>query len=402
MKILKEIKPTEYEKKKALTKITAFLNTLDFKDAKVELAGSFAKDTWLKNNFDVDVFVKFPLKYKDKDISKLLQNRLKKAKVVHGSRDYFQIKRKKYIYEFIPVLDIKNAKDAKNITDVSPLHAHWVKKHNHVADQIRLSKKFCKANGVYGAESHIRGFSGYVLEILTIHYGTFMDLVTNARDWKEGEVIDIEKHYKNKKEVLAKLNKDKHSPLIIIDPVDNSRNAAASLNKEKIEKFIDLCKKFMRNPSDEFFKDKKVDVKGLKVKSNGNKFVMFKVKVLQGKKDVVGSKALKVFAYLGKKISEEGFSVVDSDWDFDNGLLWYYVKSEVLSEFKKHYGPPVKSEKHLELFKKKWKGYTFHNDGLRVFVRVKRKNRDIKSLVKTLTKSSYVKENLKGIKFRIY
>lgn len=403
MKILKEIKPTEYEKKKALTKINAFLKTLDFKDAKLELGGSFAKDTWLKNNFDVDVFVRFPYeKYKNKDISKLLQNRLKKAKVIHGSRDYFQIKKKKYIYEFIPVLDIKKAKEAKNITDVSPLHAEWVKKHNDVSDQIRLSKKFCKANGVYGAESHIRGFSGYVLEILTIYYGTFMDLITNAREWKEGEVIDVAKLYSNKKEALSKINKDKHSPLIIIDPVDKNRNAAASLNKEKFEKFIDLCKKFMRNPSDEFFKDKKIDIKGLRVKANGNKFLMFKFKALQGKKDVVGSKALKVFAYLNKKISEEGFSILDSDWDFDNRLFWYYIKNEVLSEYKKHYGPPIEDKKHLELFKKKWESHDFYNEDSRIFVRVKRKHRDLKSLVKKLVKTNYVKENLKGIKFRIY
>lgn len=403
MKILKEIAPTDFEKKKAFTKINSFLKTFDLKDAKLELGGSFAKDTWLKNNFDVDVFVRFPYeKYKDKDISKILQNRLKKVKVVHGSRDYFQIKKKKYIYEFIPVLDIKNSKDAVNITDVSPLHTKWVKKHNNISDQIRLSKKFCKANGLYGAESHIKGFSGYVLEILTIYYGSFMDLVKHAREWKEGGIIDAEKLYKDRNEVLEKLNKDKLSPLIVIDPVDKKRNAAAVLSKDKFFGFIELCNKFMRNPSDEFFRDKKLDIKTLKIKRDNDKLIIFKFKLLNGKRDVVGNKVLKVFAYFAKKFQEEGFKVIERDLSFDNKLMWYYIKNEVLSESKKHYGPPVEAKKHLELFRKKWEGHTLYKDGLRVFVEIKRNHRTIKSLVKTLIKSKYVKENLKGIKFRIY
>ncbi|MBL7148199.1 MAG: CCA tRNA nucleotidyltransferase [Nanoarchaeota archaeon] len=403
MKILKEITPTEFEKKKAFSKINSFLSNLNFRDAKLELGGSFAKDTWLKNNFDVDVFVRFPYdKYKTKDISKILQNRLKKAKVVHGSRDYFQIKKKKFIYEFIPVLDIKHAKDAKNITDVSPLHMIWVKKHEGYSNQIRLAKKFCKANGLYGAESHIRGFSGYVLEVLIIYYKSFMDFVKAACDWKEGDVIDVEKHYLNNKDVLEKLNKDKYSPLVVIDPVDKNRNAAASLSKEKFEKFIGLCRKFMRNPSDEFFKDKKIDIKELKLKSNGNKFVLFNIKLLQGKRDIVGGKVLKVFAYIGKKIQEADFKLIDSNWNFESKLLWYYVKNEHLSEYKKHYGPPIKEEKHLELFKKKWKGYELYDDSTRVFVRVKRKYKEIKGFIKELVKNDYIKENVKGIRFRVY
>lgn len=403
MKILKEIAPTEFDKKKALTKINSFINGLNLKDLKLELGGSFAKDTWLKNNFDVDIFVRFPYeKYKDKDISMILQNRLKKAKVVHGSRDYFQIKKKKFVYELIPVLDIKDAKDAVNITDVSPLHALWVKKYNEYSDQIRLIKKFCKANGFYGAESHMRGFSGYVLEILTIYHKTFLDLIKSACDWNKGHVIDVEKHYSNKKDALLNLNKDKLSPLVIIDPVDKNRNAAAVLSEEKFERFVELCRKFMRNPSDEFFKDKKVDIKGLRLKANGNKLVLFKVKLLNGKKDVVGSKVLKVFAYINKRIKEEGFELVDCDWSFENRLLWYYVKDEILSEYKKHYGPPVKEEKHLELFKKKWKGYEFYDDGARVFVRVKRKYRDLKGFFKNLVKDPYIKENVKGLRFRVY
>ncbi len=57
---------------------------------------------------------------------------------MHGSRDYFQIKEKGFTFEVVPILKIKDAKEAMNITDVSPLHAAWVKKHKKFADDIAL------------------------------------------------------------------------------------------------------------------------------------------------------------------------------------------------------------------------------------------------------------------------
>ena len=39
------------------------------------------------------------------------------------------MKGKQFTFEIIPILDIRKSEQAKNITDVSPLHAIWVKKH---------------------------------------------------------------------------------------------------------------------------------------------------------------------------------------------------------------------------------------------------------------------------------
>ena len=162
MKILKEIKPSKQEIEKTADLIHSVLKKIKIQDAKLELGGSYAKDTFLSGNYDIDVFVRFPYaKYKNKDISKILINNIKqRKKVVHGSRDYVQIIKGRYVFEFIPVLNIKRASSAKNITDVSPLHKRWVKKHLKNTDQVRLLKKFCRAGNVYGAESYIKGFSG--------------------------------------------------------------------------------------------------------------------------------------------------------------------------------------------------------------------------------------------------
>ena len=197
--------------------------------------GSVAKGTFLKGDFDVDLFVKFGTGYSN--ISKLLHKILTpfNPDLVHGSRDYYQIKRK-LNYEIVPVLDITDPDKAENVTDMSPLHVQWVKNHLQKGqdDEIRLAKKFCKSINVYGAESYIKGFSGHVIDILIIHYGSFHKLLEATKKWKPKVIIDTEKYYKSSRELLFNMNQSKISgPMIIIDPILKTRNAASALSYEK-------------------------------------------------------------------------------------------------------------------------------------------------------------------------
>ena len=95
--------------------------------AEVFAGGSIAKETFLKDDHDVDIFVKFDLRYKGKDLSKILGKVLKPLhpKLVHGSRDYFSIENR-LSFEIIPVLNITKSGQAENIMDMSPLHVYWV------------------------------------------------------------------------------------------------------------------------------------------------------------------------------------------------------------------------------------------------------------------------------------
>jgi len=205
LNVLERIRPDKEYENNILKKTNELIKKIDesIKHAKAVLGGSGAKGTWLKA-FDADIFVKFNYnKYKDKSdkISDILAKALKKyPKIIrlHGSRDYFQIKQGKFTFEIIPILDITRADQAKNITDVSPLHSKFVLSYKKLGDEIRLTKQFCKVCGVYGAESYIRGFSGYICEILTINYGSFLNLIKNAAKWKDNVLIDVKKYYKGK------------------------------------------------------------------------------------------------------------------------------------------------------------------------------------------------------------
>lgn len=210
--------------------------------AKLFIGGSLAKQTLIKrdNAYDIDIFVLFPYKLKDKTLSDILEASLKKSKVkyikLHGSRDYFQVHFKNLVLELIPILEIKAASQALNITDISPLHVSYIlqqiKKNKKINDEIKLAKAFCYAVDCYGAESYIRGFSGYSLEVLVSYYGSFLNFIKIANKWntKDKIIIDPRKYYKDKKKILQEINISKQiSPLILIDPVSKRKKCFSCL-----------------------------------------------------------------------------------------------------------------------------------------------------------------------------
>ncbi|MFH1211651.1 MAG: nucleotidyltransferase domain-containing protein, partial [Candidatus Woesearchaeota archaeon] len=131
--IRKENKPSAGQEKVVddfVRKINALLKKNRLKAACIK-GGSFAKDTFLKDDFDVDLFVKFSRSYKDSELSSLLGKAIKslKPEKIHGSRDYYQLLHKKLFFEIVPVYEIKNPGEAVNVTDASPLHVAFVNKH---------------------------------------------------------------------------------------------------------------------------------------------------------------------------------------------------------------------------------------------------------------------------------
>lgn len=401
MEILKKIKPSAEEEKKLLDTANAIMSKI--KVGIPTLGGSAAKGTWLKGSNDIDIYIKFD--NTKKDISKILKKELKKnfknIETLHGSRDYFQFKSNGYMIEVIPILDIKEVKDAENITDISPFHVTWVKKHKGVDDEIRLAKAFCKANKIYGAESYIQGFSGYVLEILTIYYGSFKKLLEGIILWKDKEVIDPENFYKGHN-VLKILNKSKTvSPLILIDPVDKNRNAAAGLNKKSFEKLRDIAASYLKNPSQEFFEEKKTTMKVLKEKAKGKKLILFEVEPLKKKKDVAGAKMVKCLAMMKKHFMINGFKVLEHGWEWDKkALFWFIFDKKILPAKTKHYGPPSTSEKRMEGFKKKWKKEKILSEKGIAYVIVDREYRLPEDFSKTLLKEDFVKDKVKKVKLK--
>lgn len=387
-----DLKPSRFEEFVLNKKCSLFISRLNkhLKDAEAVVGGSVAKGTFLKGEHDVDIFVLFN---KDGNLSDELFNVLKgifkDVETIKGSRDYFQVRLYGLNFEIVPVLRIKNAKEAKNIMDVSPMHAEWVKKHlnDKLKDDVRLLKQFCRAQNVYGAESYIKGFSGYVLEVLIIYYKGFDNLLKNAVDWKKGVIIDVAKH-------KSRINKSKLGPLVVIDPVDSKRNAAAALSEEKFKRFIAGCKGYLNNPRDEFFEKRRIRLKDL-----SDKDVVLRAVPLEGRRDVVGAKLLKTLENIGKMLKEEGYVIKESDWYWDNNVLfWFKVKSVELPPFKKHYGPPMHMKDNVEDFKLRWEGYRIMKEGDRLYVNIPRKYIKLRDFVGYIIKDDDVRKYVKGLR----
>jgi len=400
-KIKNSIKPDE---KAVWKKANDFLKKINNSikknkiNAEAVVGGSLAKGTFLKGDHDIDIYVKFSKEYETEKLSDLLEKILKplKPERVHGSRDYFIKAIGNIKYEIIPVYDVKDATEIVNITDASILHFKWLdkqtRKNPKIRDEIRLAKAFCKSAGIYGAESYIKGFSGHVLDIVTVYYGSFIDLIKNAAKWRKKQVIDFYNVYKGN--ALKELNKSKiQSPLIVIDPVQPERNAAAALSDEMFFKFIEKAKAFLKKPSEKFFSREEFSVKKIKKKNT----IIIEIKPLSGKKDVVGSKLLKALEEIRDCLEKNGFEVNDYGWHWNKiAYFWFRMKKMKIPRKYVHEGPPLKAKKNVEQFKKKYKD-TFVR-GERIYANVERKLTNAKEMIKSALKIDYIAKNFKSAK----
>lgn len=409
--ILTIIKPSPEEQKRVSLVTRTFLEKLNkkLKNATALLGGSGAKGTWLSGNHDLDIFVLYPKQTyasRSEELSNFMEKSLKLAfpkqelRRVHGSRDYFQMSFDGYSLEVVPILKITKPEQAVNITDISPLHTKWVKRQPaKIKDEILLAKQFCKAHGFYGAESYIGGFSGYILEILVSYYGSFEKLLRASQRWKKRDVIDIEKHYP-KKDACFQLNQSKIiSPLIVIDPVDKNRNAAAALSEEKWDLFRKKAADYLKNPASSFFEPKKVTLDSWRkeIQELGRHGVWLDLSLPEGKEDVIGVKMIKALKFICQELSH--FGVLSSGLVWDKRLsasLHVEVRSKLRPAEEIKIGPPLHLSEFVADFKKKNKNAYVEND--RIKAKIKISQVTIEENIKVILRKSYFTEKIMRVK----
>jgi len=370
--VLEKIEPPKEELTLIQNSVKDFIKTFEKKlksariKAEIFIGGSFAKNTVIKkDSYDVDIFIRFDKKYKEEDISKLTKKLLGNSKnimKIHGSRDYFKIKiGPSFFLEIVPVIKVKNSKNYENITDLSYSHVRYIRKKvksQKILDDIRIAKAFCYANNCYGAESYIEGFSGYSLELLVYYYQGFTKFLrAMEKTDKNKVVIDIEKYYKNKSQVLMDLNSAKlDSPVILIDPTYKQRNALAALSNETFKKFQKSCKTFLKAPSLSAFEIQKTDLEKIKrnAKKKKQEFLLLEAKTNKQVGDIAGSKLLKFNRHLTYEI-KPFFQIKNKGFNYNGAKAarYFFVvkpKKEVLLR-----GPSLNEPKHVKRFKKKHK-----------------------------------------------
>ncbi len=329
--------------------------------AEVFVGGSFAKNTLIKKNkYDVDIFVRFAEDTSDDKLA-IFMNKIipPYAARLHGSRDYFVIHSAEADFEIIPVLKIKKASEAKNITDLSYFHVSYVKnkikKNPKLANEIRLAKAFAHYNDCYGAESYINGFSGYGVELIIICYGSFINFVKAVikKNSEQKIILDPEKLFKNKTEIMQQMNESKLlSPIVLIDPTFKERNALAALSLSIFDKFKLACEKFLKNPSEDFFifKDKEIEFE-----KKYKKMITLEFSTEKQAGDIAGTKLKKFSRFFLREVSRY-FDIKANEFVYDESrnigrlLLVAEQKKEIVFT-----GPPIDMKERLSEFKKEHK-----------------------------------------------
>jgi len=372
--VLVRIKPHAEEQSHDESSVHSFVSEVESVlrsssiDAKIKVGGSYAKGTWLSGSKDIDVFLMFNYdKYNSEDISEIAKKVLEKHELeeLHGSRVYFRMRYDDLEFEVIPVLGIDNANMQKNMMDVSPLHVDYVKSRlSDNKDEVRILKSFFKAKRMYGAESHIRGFSGYVCELLIIKYGSFLNLLENAGSFGNEAYIDIENYYSDVNEAKDALGRSKISPLIMIDPVQKNRNAASAVSIETFSKFVRLAGEFSKNPSTMMFEDEIIKIE--------KPCIHIVLKGVSDKSDKSAAMLHVVHQRLASVLCD--FAIRKQDWEYDETdnewHSYFMAEKDVLEPTKIIEGPPSAMKEAAGAFSNAHEDV--YNEKERIYAREKR------------------------------
>jgi len=227
----------------------------------VVLAGSFVRDTWMSHKKEFDVFIQFPEKTPRHDlevyglgIGKKVVKALKGSFIIaYAEHPYVRAKAGGYAIDIVPAYKVRSAAKIKSAVDRTPFHNKWLEKHMapSKAPQVRIMKQFIKTQGLYGSDTRVQGFSGYLCELLITRYKGFRALIKAASSWQPGRVfVDIQKHHKPSDRSKVRF---RGQPITVIDPVDPERNVAAALSHENFSKFVRACSRLVKKPSLTFF-----------------------------------------------------------------------------------------------------------------------------------------------------
>lgn len=220
----------------------------------VMLVGSYAKDTWLKDSIDIDIFVKIKASVDDARFESIGKSIGFEA--LKNYNPYLRYSQHPYVeavvegirVNVVPCYDVALGK-WRSAADRSPYHTlYMLQRLDDVKKRdVRLLKRFMKVIGVYGAEIAVQGFSGYVCEVLILAYGSFINTLEYAARWREGEVISVDGSMQGRK------GKGDNNAIIIIDPIDSNRNLGTAISYECVGRFILASRNFLARPSLEYF-----------------------------------------------------------------------------------------------------------------------------------------------------
>jgi tRNA nucleotidyltransferase (CCA-adding enzyme) len=408
--ISEKITPTPEERKKILSLADTLVEKVKMAarkakiEARVRVEGSVAKDTWLRGEPEIDIFLQLPTSTPQEALGTVCLDIAKEA--TRGAKQVERFAEHPYLEAFVNktrvnIVPCYQTKPTEwlSATDRTPYHTDFVKPrlNDKLRGEIRRLKQFMKGMGVYGAEIKVGGFSGYLCELLTLKYETFTDVLKSAANWRKPWIIDYLRHYKGREDEIPKIFEE---PLVVVDPVDKGRNVASAVRPERLIEFTAASRRFLQEPAKGFFFPKPNEALSQKnlvenMKLRGTSIIFIKTAGVKAVPDILWGQLYKTQRSLRKLLSQNDFCIVnDAVWSDEKtlNLLLFEVEHRLLPRTKKHIGPPVEKRLECERFLHKHLGSSTTISGPRLeearwVVDIKRKHTDIVELLRESLKT---------------
>lgn len=236
-------------------------NQFNFPIKDIVPVGSSQRKTFLPRSRDIDIFVRFDTRDRKfleqfaEQIIPVIADQLKTTyEIKYAENPYGVIHLPLENGEDIISIDLVATfwiHDEKLLQDVlklsgmarTPFHTFFLnKKIKGLEEEVRLLKYWAKQKKLYRQS----GFTGFIIELLILIYGSFQSVLENAR-----EISTLIYDFNNRQEFKLRDMFKKH-PIIIIDPIDENRNAAAGihgiLGDLHLKRFILLAQHSINDP----------------------------------------------------------------------------------------------------------------------------------------------------------
>ena len=364
--VLKRVTPSSSEREQILSLAKKLVEKV-IEEAKekgveteVRVEGSVAKNTWLRDCPEIDVFMQVPTATPKEAFGTICLEIAKEA--TEGYRQIERFAEHPYLeavvenvwVNIVPCYRVKRG-EWISATDRTPFHTDYVKPllDERKGGEVRLLKRFKKGVGVYGAEIKVGGFSGYLCELLVLNYGSFVEALRSAGDWKERIIIDYEEHYEGRDDAENIFEE----PFVMVDPVDKGRNVAAAVRKERLDEFIAASRAFLKAPDLKFFYPQEVEALEPtelvnKINARGSAIVFISFEGIPAVPDVLWGQLYRSQRALRKLIRQHDFTVLrDMVWSNEKSLniFIFEVENRFLPNMKRHLGPPLRKKQESRI-----------------------------------------------------
>ena len=265
--VLREISPTPAERRwasriveRAMEVAREAPRAAGYSGFELRVEGSYAKDTWLRGELEVDLFALFPLDRCRRvlgdfasRVSRLIAGQGFPVELRYAQHPYVRFYVDGVPVELVPGCRVAGAGQVVTAVDRTPFHTEFIRGRlgGWQRDEVRLLKSFAKGVEVYGAEESVRGFSGYLLELLVARYGCFRGVLrAAAEEWRPPVELALP-GFEGSLPVLRERYPD--SILYMPDPVDPRRNVGAAVSPRSLAWFILASRFYLRDPAAIYF-----------------------------------------------------------------------------------------------------------------------------------------------------